>query len=145
MSKSQFSRKFAGSEFGFVGSGVECHVHRYSEKLVLKSYRTKGECLRAFRRQKQAARAGVAPPTRGLAKHGYRFAYFSYAAVCDDNVARKDRVRGNAYRKLAKAIKALGLSAVDLHEGNVGHYLGKAVCIDFGDQSVSNNSAYFNF
>jgi hypothetical protein len=126
-----------------------------SKQFALKVFYDNDEAYPSWLRQKIAAKAGLAPPVGKmivvLNKIG-KIMYVGYqTAVCDT----KETVGGHLVNKLSRNLSTLKLPeecqvgfsdesdsrlGEDLHEGNYGIWKGTLVCIDFGIDSVSENS-----
>ena len=140
---------YCGPKLKFIGSGIECQVFEYSDRMVLKTYNSRGERDRAFKRQKAARRDGFAPPTFGKLDYKTR-GYYGYLSgraevLCPSGTPCPDQKTHICYRgiprmKLARQMKTIGCSVDDLHDGNIGLYRNKWVVIDFGDASTDSFS-----
>ena len=140
-------------KFGKPLSGCECMFVRTSKTRGVKIFCSKREVTYSYKKQKLAAKHGIAPRvlsniqmcyTKNLKKYNeydgevvitrpygyfYRTEFAKYVGstrcICADICHLVDKM------------KELNLHSGDLHENNIGFIRGKLVCIDFGKESVS--------
>jgi hypothetical protein len=128
-------------------TGIECMFVRMTKTSGIKIFPTLRSAKTSFRRQKLAAKHGLAPKTFSKTIRGidignlrrydrdedvfymYKIGFYYVTEVASD-VGKY--VPTSQINRLDKGLRKIGLKGGDLHFHNVGKVQGKWVCIDFG-------------
>lgn len=129
-------------------SGAECVFVRLSDKLGLKLYSTRRQRDYAYRTQKLAAKYGIGPDVKCLAKSEGLVHPHSGTLCKWGYITELVEIRQLSYQEfdqLVALMEEIGLSTIDLATcANVGIKNGKPVCIDFGVDSMGDDLDYLS-